>query len=313
MTERSDIHHQPVMLNETLAALNVQPGGRYIDATAGEGGHSRAILQASSPGGQVLMIDADPEAVTVASERLKTYGNAALVINENFADMRAIAKRFDFMPVHGILFDLGMSSLQLDRETRGFSFRRPDPLDMRFSMADGPTASDIVNQYSENELADLIYRLGDEKASRHIAYAIVQNRPIATSMQLAQVVAESKRNYKKQIHPATQTFQAIRIAVNNELRILETALEQAISLLGYSGRIAVISYHSIEDRIVKNFMRREAQDCICPPEELAMPLCTCKHQATIARVIDKPVSPTEAEIRFNPRSRSAKLRVAERI
>ena len=313
MTERSDIHHQPVMLNETLAALNVQPGGRYIDATAGEGGHSRAILEASSPGGQVMMIDADPEAVTVASERLKTYGNAALVINENFADMRAIAKRFDFMPVHGILFDLGMSSLQLDRETRGFSFRRPDPLDMRFSMADGPTASDIVNQYSENELADLIYRLGDEKASRHIAYAIVQNRPIATSMQLAQVVAESKRKHKKQIHPATQTFQAIRIAVNDELRMLETALEQAVSLLGYSGRITIISYHSIEDRIVKNFLRREAQNCICTPEERSMPLCTCKHQATIAMIIDKPVSPTEAERRFNPRSRSARLRVAERI
>lgn len=313
MTERSDTHHQPVMLNETLAALNVQPGGRYIDATAGEGGHSRAILEASSPGGQVLMIDADPEAVTVASERLKTYGNATLVINENFADMRAIAKRFDFMPVHGILFDLGMSSLQLDRETRGFSFRRPDPLDMRFSMTDGPTASDIVNQYSENELADLIYRLGDEKASRHIAYAIVQNRPIATSMQLAQVVAESKRNHKKQIHPATQTFQAIRIAVNDELRMLETALEQAVSLLGYSGRITIISYHSIEDRIVKNFLRREAQNCICTPEERSMPLCTCKHQATIAMIIDKPVSPTEAERRFNPRSRSARLRVAERI
>lgn len=259
------------------------------------------------------MIDADPEAVTVANERLKTYGNAALVVNENFADMRAIAKRFDFMPVHGILFDLGMSSLQLDRETRGFSFRRPDPLDMRFSMTGGPTAYDIVNQYTENELADLIYRLGDEKASRHIAHSIVQNRPITTSMQLAQIVTESKRKHKNRIHPATQTFQAIRITVNDELRMLETALEQAVSLLGYSGRIAVISYHSIEDRIVKNFLRRESQDCICPPEERSMPICTCEHQATIEMVIDRPVSPAETEIRLNPRSRSARLRVAERI
>ncbi len=301
------------MAEEVLDALDVQLGGRYIDATAGEGGHTREILERSSPGGQVLAIDADPEAVTVASARLSRFGDSMLLVNENFVEMRALAIRQDFLPVHGVLFDLGLSSLQLDRESRGFSFRRPDPLDMRFSMSGGPTASDIVNGYSERDLADLIYRFGEERSSRRIASAIVANRPVRTSMELADIVARSKRRTRRGIHPATKTFQALRIAVNDELRSLEMALEQAVSLIGYSGRLVVISYHSLEDRIVKNFMRRESASCICPPDERVTPLCTCEHSPTLSLVIDGVVTPGSSEVQMNPRSRSAKMRVATRI
>lgn len=309
------MYHQPVMLEEAIEALNVIPGGMYIDATLGEGGHSQAILQHSEPGGQLLAFDADPEAIIVATQRLEEDASSFLTVNENFVEMRAIARRYDFVPVNGILFDLGMSSLQLDREARGFSFRRPDPLDMRFTMSGGPTASDIVNDYSEKQLAEIIYRLGEERQSRRITAAIVRNRPIENSMQLADVIAGVKKTAPtdRRIHPATKTFQAIRIAVNDELRNLENALRQALSLVGRSGRIVVISYHSLEDRVVKNFMRREASDCICPPDERVTPLCTCEHEATLSMVLQRPVTPRESEIERNPRSRSAKLRVAERI
>ncbi len=313
MTQCHKKHHQPVMLEESIDALDVQSGGRYIDATAGEGGHTRGILERSSPGGQVLAIDADPEAVSVASTRLEKFGDSVLFVNENFVEMRALAIRYDFLPVHGVLFDLGMSSLQLDRESRGFSFRRPDPLDMRFSMSGGPTASDIVNGYSERELADLIYRFGEERSSRRIASAIVANRPVTTSTELAEIVAGSSRGDRRGIHPATKTFQALRIAVNDELRSLEIALEHAVSLIGHSGRLVVISYHSLEDRIVKNFMRRESQTCICPPDERVTPVCTCEHSPSLSLVIDGVVTPGESEVQMNPRSRSAKMRVAARI
>ncbi len=313
MIDRYSDRHLPVMLMETIDALDVFPGGRYIDATVGEGGHSIAIAEKASPGGQVLGIDADPEACSVASARLGMHGSSVLVANENFAELRAIARRYDFMPVHGILFDLGMSSLQLDREARGFSFRRPDPLDMRFSMSGGPTASDIVNGYSESALADLIYRFGEERFSRRIAAAIVKNRPVSTSMELAQIVAASRRSASGGKHPATQTFQALRIAVNDELQMLETALDQALSMLGRGARLVVISYHSLEDRIVKNFMRREAADCICPREERVSPICTCRHKARLSLVINGALSPSSQEIRSNRRSRSAKLRVGEKI
>jgi 16S rRNA (cytosine1402-N4)-methyltransferase len=305
-----ETRHIPVMVPECLDALAVQPGGRYIDATAGEGGHSDAILRASEPGGQVLALDADPEAVAVAKNRLTEFGDAFLAVNANFRDLRVTALRHDFVPVHGILFDLGVSSLQLDREARGFSFRRPDPLDMRFSIDQRVSASDIVNGYTQQELADLIFNLGEERASRRIAAAIVHNRPIQTSLELANVIERAIPRRGARIHPATRTFQAIRIAVNDELSSLETALQQATSLLGHGGRIAVMSYHSLEDRIVKNFFRKESTDCICSP---GTPICTCDHRATLKMVTKKPVSPSEAEVESNPRSRSAKLRAAERI
>jgi 16S rRNA (cytosine1402-N4)-methyltransferase len=298
------------MTPEVMQALNVQPGGRYIDATLGEGGHSKSILAAADPGGQVLGLDADPEAVSVASERLTDEGDAFLALNVNFRDIRATALRYEFVPVHGVLFDLGVSSLQLDRETRGFSFRRSDPLDMRFSFDQQVTAADIINEYAESELADLIFHLGEDRAARRIARAIVRNRPISTSLELAELIEKVSPRRGSRTNPATRTFQAIRIAVNDELSSLETALEQAVSLLGQGGRLAVISYHSLEDRIVKNFIRKQASDCICPP---GTPICRCDHLATVKVITRRPVVPSDSEIESNPRARSAKMRVAERI
>ncbi len=298
------------MIPEIIQALKAHPGGRYIDGTLGEGGHSKSILNAIEPGGQVLGLDADAEAITVATERLMEHGDAFLAINANFRDIRATALRYEFVPVHGVLFDLGVSSLQLDRESRGFSFRRSDPLDMRFSFEQQLTAADIVNQYAESELADLIFHLGEDRAARRIAKAIVHNRPVNTSLELAELIEKVSPRRGKRMHPATRTFQAIRIAVNDELSALETALEQAVSLLGQGGRLAVISYHSLEDRIVKNFIRKQASDCICPP---GTPICKCNHLATLKMVSRRPLTPTESEIETNRRARSAKLRVAERI
>ena len=305
-----ELHHEPVMMPEIMQALNVQPGGRYIDGTLGEGGHAREILRAADPGGQVLGLDADAEAITVATERLAEYGDSFRAVNANFRDVRATALQHEFVPVHGVLFDLGVSSLQLDRESRGFSFRRADPLDMRFSFDQQITAADIVNRYGESELADIIFHLGEDRAARRIARAIVRSRPILTSIELAEVIEKVNPRRGKRTHPATQTFQAIRIAVNDELSALETALEQAVSLLGQGGRMAVISYHSLEDRIVKNFVRKQASDCVCPP---GTPVCRCDHLATLKIVTRRPLIPTDVEIASNPRARSAKLRVVERI
>lgn len=302
--------HIPVMVPEVLEGLNVHPGGRYIDATAGEGGHSRDILIASDPGGQILGIDADPEAVSVAIDRLSGYGDAFKVVNTNFRDLRVTALRYDFVPVHGILFDLGVSSLQLDKETRGFSFKRPDPLDMRFSIHQKVTAADIVNEYPEMDLADLIFTMGEDKSARRIAYAIVMNRPFYLSSELAETIRKSVRPSRSKIHPATRAFQALRIAVNDELSSLELALKQAGSLLGQGGRLVVISYHSLEDRIVKNFFRRESSNCVCPP---GGPICICDHKPTLKLITRKPVTPGDIEVNTNPRSRSAKLRIVERI
>jgi len=305
-----NLHHEPVMMPEIMQALNVQPGGRYIDGTLGEGGHSKEIIRAANPGGQVLGVDADPEAITVATKRLAEHDDAFRAVNTNFRDIRATALQYEFVPVHGVLFDLGVSSLQLDRESRGFSFRRADPLDMRFSLDQQISASNIVNEYAESELADIIFHLGEDRAARRIANAIVRHRPLNTSLELAELIEKVNPRRGKRTHPATRTFQAIRIAVNDELSALETALEQAVSLLGQSGRLAVISYHSLEDRIVKNFIRKQASDCICPP---GTPICRCDHLATLKMISRRPQIPTDSEIGANPRARSAKLRVAERV
>lgn len=305
--------HEPVMLSEVLDALQVIPGGRYIDATLGEGGHARAILCMASPGGQLIGIDADPEAAASAEKRLEEFGSLVRIVNENFTEMQAIATRYGFAPVHGVLMDLGVSSLQLDRESRGFSFRRSDPLDMRFSANGGLDANEIVNRYSERELGDIIYRYGEERASRRIASAIVENRPVKNALQLADIVSSVKRRGRRGIHSATQTFQALRIAVNDEMVALKAGLEQAVNVTGKGGRIVVISYHSLEDRIVKNFIRTAASDCICDSDGRQSPFCTCNHTPTLKPVIRGALTPTVSEVNANPRSRSAKLRVASRI
>jgi 16S rRNA (cytosine1402-N4)-methyltransferase len=301
------------MPSEVLDALQVVPGGRYIDATLGEGGHARAILHSALPGGQMIGIDADPAAVASAEKRLERFGSSIRLVNENFAEMQAIATRYDFAPVHGILMDLGVSSLQLDREARGFSFRRADPLDMRFSRKGRLDANEIVNHYTGRELSDLIYSYGGERASRRIASAIVENRPVKDTLQLAEIISAVKPRGRSRIHSATQTFQALRIAVNDELAILRSGLEQAVNALGKGGRLVVISYHSLEDRIVKNFLRNAATDCICDSEARRAPVCACDHVPTLELVINGALTPSASEVKANPRSRSAKLRVARRI
>ncbi len=302
--------HIPVLLNETIEALAVQPGGRYIDCTVGGGGHAAAILRESSPGGQLLAIDADSKAIEMARVNLETYGDSVLFVNENFADLEAICIKYDFLPVHGILFDLGLSSLQLNGDGRGFSFQHDAPLDMRLSASQDTTAADIINTFSETALANLIRTYGEERHSQQIARRITQQRPIKTTSQLAHIIEQVVRGRRDRIHPATKTFQALRIAVNRELENLEAALRQAINLLGLEGRLVVISYHSLEDRIVKQFMQREAKDCICPPDT---PICVCQHKASLRVITRKVITPTQAEIELNPRSRSAKLRAAERL
>lgn len=306
-----ELHHVPVMVAEVLHALDVQPGGRYIDATLGEGGHAESVLRASFPGGQLMGIDADQEALTVASDRLAPYGDRFISANTNFRDLRVAALAFDMVPLHGILFDLGVSSLQLDAESRGFSFNRADPLDMRFSLEQQLTAADIVNKYSLDELANLIYQLGNEPSSRRISAGIIAARPLQDSATLADTILRSAgRNRSRRIHPATKTFQALRIAVNDELGALQAGLEQSVSLLGKGGRLAVISYQSLEDRIVKNFFRRESSECICPPKT---PVCLCLHKPVLQLVTKRVIKPTDSEIALNRRCRSARLRIVERI
>jgi 16S rRNA (cytosine1402-N4)-methyltransferase len=306
----TQLYHIPVLLKEVIDALGVQPGGRYIDCTVGTGGHAKAILEQSSPGGQLLGIDADPEAITVSRARLQLYHKGVLLVNENFGNIQYICDRCSFRPVHGILFDLGMSSSQLSDGTRGFSFQRDGPLDMRFDPTQELTAADLVNNLSPPELTQLFEKYGEERRSKQIARCIVENRPITTTIQLAKVVEHALGGARGRIHPATKTFQALRIAVNHELEYLEMALHQVVGLLGFGGRLVVISYHSLEDRLVKEFMRRESRDCLCPP---GTPVCTCGHIASLKLVSRKIITPSAAEIVSNPRSRSARMRVAERI
>ena len=293
-----------------MASLRVQPGGRYIDGTVGGGGHAAAILEHSSPGGQLLGIDADPAAIAVARSRLEAHGRSVLLINDNFINLQAICIKYGFTPVHGILFDLGLSSLQLNGNGRGFSFQHDAPLDMRLNPNQELTAADIVNTFPEDEIARLLREYGEEADSYRIARHIVQQRPITTTLDLVTVIGQAVGGRRGKIHPATKTFQALRIAVNHELDNLELALKQAVDLLGYEGRLVVITYHSLEDRLVKQFMRREARDCLCPP---GTPVCVCHHKAGLKLVTRKVVTPSLAETQSNPRSRSAKLRVAERI
>ena len=302
--------HIPVLLQEAIEALAVQPGGRYIDCTLGAGGHAAAILAKSSPGGQLLGIDATPEAIELAKSKFEAYSSSILLVNENFVNLEAICIKHDFLPVHGILFDLGLSSLQLNSHSRGFSFQYDAPLDMRLSPNQKVTAADIVNTSSETELAHLIKTYGEEAHSHQIAYHIGQERPITTTLQLVQVIEQAVGGRRGRLHPATKTFQALRIAVNHELEHLEAALKQAVNLLGFDGRLVVISYHSLEDRIVKHFMQQESKDCICPP---SVPTCICGHKAYLRLINKRVITPSLTEVQLNPRSRSAKLRAAERI
>jgi len=310
LSPRDTLFHTSVLLDEAIENLAVQPGGRYIDGTVGAGGHSLAILRESEPGGLLLALDADPAAIEFARGSLSDHADSVQFENANFRKLKRVATKYNFVPVHGVLLDLGLSSMQLAASGRGFSFQTEAPLDMRFSEKQTLTASDIVNTYTETDLANVIWELGEERLSRRIAKAIVRARPLRTTTELAAVVAQAATQGRSRIHPATRTFQALRIAVNDELAALTTALEQARDVLGVGGRLVVISFHSLEDRIVKQFFQRESRDCICPPEQ---PACTCRHRATLRTLTKRPVTPSAAETKRNPRSRSAKLRAAERL
>jgi len=300
--------HVPVLYREVLTGLQVRPGGRYIDATIGAGGHATGILETSTPDGRLLGIDADPEAVTFAQHILQRFGDRAVVVASNFRDLRDVAVANSFEQVDGVLMDLGFSSRQLAAAERGFSFDQDGPLDMRLNPNQGQTAAELINDLSETELADLIWRYGEERYSRRIARAIVAARPVTTTRELAELVAR-RVGRREKIHPATRVFQALRIAVNDELGALAEALPQARDLLRPDGRLAVIAFHSLEDRVVKQFYQQETRDCICPPE---VPSCVCGHRATLGVVTRKPIRPSDEEVKANPRSRSARLRIAHR-
>ncbi len=300
--------HIPVLFDEVLELLQPQPNGRYIDGTVGAGGHTAGLLQKSAPSGRVLVFDKDAEALAFAQKQLKPFGDRVTYVHTSYAEMDSLAPAHGFEQVDGILLDLGLSSRQLDDAQRGFSFMKEGPLDMRFDTSQGETAADIVNNLDEAALADIFWRYGEEKSSRKIARMIVVERPFTTTTQLAEKIAQTVRR-RGRIHPATQVFQALRIAVNRELETVETGVMAALELLGQNGRLAVISFQSLEDRFVKQTFRRLSQDCICPPDQ---PVCTCGGVAKFRLITRKAVQASAQEIAQNSRSRSARLRVIEK-
>ncbi|MGH2459878.1 MAG: 16S rRNA (cytosine(1402)-N(4))-methyltransferase RsmH [Chloroflexota bacterium] len=306
--------HVPVLLPETLDLLQPRPGGVYVDGTLGGAGHAEAILERSTPGGRLLGLDLDPEAIERARERLARFDDRVVLAHDSFADLERVARWNGFAPADGILLDLGLSSFQLAHAERGFGFRTTAPLDMRFNPRQaGPSARDLVNQLDALELADLLRRFGEEPLARRIARAIVDARrraPIETTTELAEIIQRSTGRQRAKTHPATRTFQALRIAVNRELEALESALPQAIEILAPSGRLAVISFHSLEDRIVKRFFVEQAASCICPP---GLPVCVCGHQPRVTLLTRRGVRATPEELSQNPRSRSAILRAVEKL
>ena len=320
--------HTSVMLEEVLKFLQPESGALYIDGTLGGGGHTAAILERSAPDGRVLGIDADEQALQRVRARLPEFVDSGRLVlaHGNFADMSQIAHKHRFSSVNGVLLDLGFSSDQMNDPQRGFSFGADGPLDMRLDQSLETSAADLVNDASEQELADIFWKYGEERRSRQIARRIVRDREqgaITRTAQLAKIAAAGVPFKAGTIHPATRVFQALRIAVNQELERLETVLPQIEDLLETpseqaidegdeqgGGRMAIIAFHSLEDRIVKEFMRREATDCICPPH---VPVCICGHKARLHILTSKPITPGIQEIERNPRARSAKLRVAETI
>lgn len=302
--------HRPVLYQEIIHFLSPHRGGYYIDATLGAGGHAWGILEASAPDGRLLGMDVDPQALQLAREKLSEFGSRAILVRASYTSLAEQMAALEWTAVDGIVLDLGVSSMQLDTPQRGFSFQVDAPLDMRFDPDNPVRAGDLVNNLSEDELADVLFRYGEERRARRVARSIVAARPLETTRQLAQVVAQATSAGRPNMHPATRTFQALRIAVNGELEALERTLPQAVSALEPQGRLAVISFHSLEDRIVKHYFRQESQDCICPPRQ---PVCTCGHRAVIRLVTKRPVQPADSEVKENPRSRSARLRVAEKL
>lgn len=289
MREADESPHKPVLAQEVLQALAPHAGGRYIDGTVGAGGHATQILETSSPDGRLLGLDGDPEALSIARMTLDKFGSRAILVRANFNQLAVVASALGSIPAHGVLLDLGLSSMQLSNPARGFSFSSPS-LDMRMDPMELTTAEDLVNDLPEEELANLIFRFGEERFARRIARRIAQNRPIHSARELSDLIERSVPRHGR-THPATKTFQALRIAVNHELQNLESVLPQLAQVTAPGSRVAIITFHSLEDRLIKNHFKKD-------PDWLNL----TKH----------PVKPTRAEILANPRARSAKLRVAER-
>ena len=307
--------HRAVMLMEAIASLNCRQGGMYLDGTVGGGGHAYGILEGTAPDGILVGIDLDDDALLESRKRLDVFGNRKFLVKGNYSDIKAILAGLGIERVDGILLDLGVSSHQLERAERGFSFSLDAPLDMRMNQEGNLTAADIVNGFTGDKLRKIIRDYGEEMRYAKVVSTILARRktsPIKTTGELARVVlsAISERSKRGKIHPATKTFQAIRIAVNDELANLYKAIDDGVDSLNSGGRLSVISFHSLEDRIVKNVFRSWEKGCICPPD---LPFCVCDREAKLKVLTKKPVTPSEEEIKINPRARSAKLRTALRI
>lgn len=306
-----DFSHISVLLTESIEALAIKPDGIYVDGTAGGAGHSTQIAKRLTTG-RLIAIDKDPDAVQIATERLSPYP-CAQVVRADFSEVKGVLSNLDIEQIDGMLLDLGVSSYQLDTPDRGFSYRQDGPLDMRMS-AQGPSAEELVNTASEQELAKILWEYGEERYSRRIAQAIVAarlQRPITTTFELVDVIKSAlPAAAMRDAHPARRTFQALRIAVNGELEILDGALTDAFNLLKPGGRLCVITFHSLEDRITKQNFASQCKGCTCPPE---FPVCVCGNVPKGRLVSKKPIEPSEEELKNNPRSRSAKLRVVEKL
>ena len=310
----SEFTHRPVLLDECIEALNIRPDGVYLDGTLGRAGHSREIAKQLTAG-RLICVDRDRDALDAARERLAPWMSRVELVHSNFDQIDEILDRLSLTAADGMLFDLGVSSPQLDDGSRGFSYMADAPLDMRMDRAAGVTAADIVNSWSQEELKQLLFRYGEERCAPQIAGAIVRHRadkPIETTLELVEIIkgAMPPKALREKQHPAKRTFQAIRIAVNDELASVERMLQRAVPRLNRGGRLAVITFHSLEDRIVKTGLAGFARGCICPPD---FPVCVCGRTPDIKLVHKKPILPSGREIEENPRARSAKLRVVEKL
>ncbi|HPK54810.1 MAG TPA: 16S rRNA (cytosine(1402)-N(4))-methyltransferase RsmH [Smithellaceae bacterium] len=309
----ADFHHEPVLLKEVIDWLCIKEEGIYVDGTVGGAGHAHAILKKT--GGFLVGIDRDAEALRNAEKRLAEFGSRKVLVKADFAELGKVLENLQIKKIDGVLLDLGVSSAQLDQAERGFSFSQTAPLDMRMDRSLKLSAYDIVNNFAQKDLEKIIRTFGEEKMAGRIARAISQKRrsaPLETTSELAAVVISAipSKLRRQKIHPATKTFQAIRIAVNNELESIAPAIDAAVALLNHGGRIGIISFHSLEDRIVKNAFRNLAGACNCPPH---VPVCICKREAVLKVLTKKALFPGIAEMEANPRSRSARMRVAERV
>ncbi|MEW5761634.1 MAG: 16S rRNA (cytosine(1402)-N(4))-methyltransferase RsmH [Bacillota bacterium] len=308
-------YHEPVMPAEVLEALAVKPGGVYVDCTVGGGGHARGILERSAPDGVLLGLDRDPEAIAAAGARLKPFGGRVILVQADFRDVARVAAGLGIAAADGVLYDLGVSSHQFDAPARGFTYREDAPLDMRMDPTGGVTAADLVNTLPQDELARIIRQYGEERWAGRIAAFIVderKRRPVRTTGQLVEIIkrAVPAGARRQGPHPARRTFQALRIAVNTELDALAASLRQAVDLLRPGGRLCVIAYHSLEDRIVKETLREMAATCVCPP---GLPVCRCGRRPQLRVLSGRAQRPSPAEVAANPRSRSARLRAAEKL